>query len=68
MSDKRPDDELELRRKQYPTECPACQMSTVTAKSAATVKGQPELIRLHMFCPSCAHTWTYDKIDDKSEQ
>ena len=68
MSDERPDDDADLRRRQYRVECPACQKPTVTAKSATTVKGQPYVIRLHMFCPSCAHTWTYDKIDDKAEQ
>lgn len=67
MSDERAGDDAELRRRQYPIECPACQKPTATAKSAATVRGQPELIRLHMFCPSCAHTWFHDKIDLKAE-
>jgi C4-type Zn-finger protein len=68
MSDERPDDDAQLRRRQYPIECPACQKHAVTAKSVSTVKGQPDVIRLHMFCPSCAHSWFYDKIDDKVEQ
>ena len=60
------DDDVQ-RRERYPAECPSCGQPSANPKMAATVKGQPDVIRLHMLCGNCAHEWVHEKISEKPE-
>lgn len=63
MSDaKTPDLDPERRSPSYPTNCPSCQQQAAKPKSVATVAGQPDVVRLHMLCGHCAHSWTEDAV------
>lgn len=62
MSDAKTPDVDPEPAKSYPTNCPSCHQQAVKPKSVATVAGQPDVIRLHMLCAHCAHSWTEDAL------
>jgi len=46
---------------QLPAACPQCRQETGQVRAAATVAGQPDIIRLTIRCATCAHQWSADR-------
>jgi hypothetical protein len=62
-----PDDQPEGSGEQYPLPCPSCEQRAGSAKTASTVKGNTEIVRLQMQCAACGHGWTIDKLIEKPD-
>ena len=41
--------------------CPQCRQETGEARAAATVAGQPDIIRVTIRCAACGHRWNVDR-------
>lgn len=46
---------------QPPAACPQCRQESGQVRAAATVAGQPDIIRLTVRCAACGHDWSVDR-------
>jgi hypothetical protein len=42
----------------YPAKCSECGSTRAMLKSATTVQGYPEIIRVDIRCAACGYNWT----------